>query len=273
MMPGGCDNPGHPGPPGVSRSVPPRWWIPRPLTFHGVRSRDPPPAGRPGGVGGVGGRAAWAGRRQNAGFVKIHYTKRMPSWVCGDRGLISFAQLDRAVADTARQLTSLRDVRAVVADAVQSGRCSIGSVDRELRHGPVQRSALLRQTLAEVAAGNRSTTEGDLHDLIKRARLPVPMFNPCLYLGTEFLAVPDCWWPEAGVAGEVDSREWHLSPEGWQRTIERHARMSASGILVLHFTPSQIRNEPAKVAAIIRDALRAGCARQRLPIEARAAAA
>jgi very-short-patch-repair endonuclease len=99
------------------------------------------------------------------------------------------------------------------------------------------------------------------------------MFNPSLYLGAEFLAAPDCWWKEAGVAGEVDSREWHLSPEDWQRTMERHARMTACGIMVLHFTPSQIRLEPAKVAATIRDALQVGYGRPRPPVEARRAAA
>ena len=212
-------------------------------------------------------------RRKDAGFVRICYTTRMPKWVCGDRGLVSFTQVDRAVADTARQLTSLRDVRAIVADAVQNGLCSIGCLDRELGNGPVQGSARLRLALAEVAVGVRSTTEGDLHDLIKRARLPMPIFNPRLYLEADFLAMPDCWWPEAGVAAEVDSREWHLSPAHWRRTIERHARMTASGILVLHFTPAQIRNEPAKVAATIRDALRVGGARPRLPIEARPTAA
>jgi len=33
-----------------------------------------------------------------------------------------------------------------------------------------------------------------------------------------FLAMPDAWWPAAGVAVEVDSREWHLSPADWERT-------------------------------------------------------
>ena len=71
----------------------------------------------------------------------------------------------------------------------------------------------------------------------------------------------DAWWPEAGGAAEVDSREWHLSPADWERTLRRHARLTAHGILVLHFTPKQIRAEPAAVAAAIRaalDAARAG---------------
>ena len=31
----------------------------------------------------------------------------------------------------------------------------------------------------------------------------MPLFNPSLYLGDTFLAKPDAWWPDAGVAAEV----------------------------------------------------------------------
>jgi very-short-patch-repair endonuclease len=84
------------------------------------------------------------------------------------------------------------------------------------------------------------------------------MFNPRLLAGQVFLAIPDCWWPHAGVAVEVDSRAWHLSPRDWENTLARHARMSAHGIGVLHFTPRQIRSQRRAVAATIRGALAAG---------------
>jgi hypothetical protein len=71
---------------------------------------------------------------------------------------------------------------------------------------------MFRSVLAEVADGIRSTAEGDLRDLIRAARLPMPLFNPSLYKGDTFLAKPDTWWPDAGVAAEVDSRAFHLSP-------------------------------------------------------------
>jgi len=37
--------------------------------------------------------------------------------------------------------------------------------------------------------------------------------------------------------------------------MRRHARMTALGLLVLHFTPRQIREEPDQVLAIIKAAL------------------
>ena len=94
------------------------------------------------------------------------------------------------------------------------------------------------------------------------------MYNPSLFVGGEFLASPDAWWPDAGVAVEVDSREWHFSPSDWERTQVRHARMSTHGILVLHYTPRRIRSDPAGVVQEIRKALEAGRRRSPLPIRA-----
>ncbi len=207
-----------------------------------------------------------AGRqRLDTGFARLHRTTRMPTRISSS-GPVRLALVPRAVADTARKLTSLRDVRAVVADAVQLGRCTISQLAEELRNGPVKGSATFRSVLAEVADGIRSTAEGDLRDLIRTARLPMPLFNPSLYLGDTFLAKPDAWWPDAGVAAEVDSREWHLSPEHWDRTRRRHTQMAVAGIHPLHFSPHDIRTDPATVIKSITDALESGRNRPPLPI-------
>jgi hypothetical protein len=134
--------------------------------------------------------------------------------------------------------------------------------------------ALLRQALAEVAKGVRSVAEADFVNLIKRGRLPMPLFNAGLY-GPDgaLIAIPDAWWPQAGVAAEVDSREWHLTPADWERTMRRHAQMSKHGIIVLHFTPREIRSEPASVLAAIAGAVKFGSARPPLPVAVRRASA
>ncbi len=85
--------------------------------------------------------------------------------------------------------------------------------------------------------------------------MPLPLFNARLYCGDELIAVADAWWPQAGLVVEVDSKQWHLSPQDWEQTMRRHARLTALGILVLHFTPRQIKNEPDQVLATIRQAL------------------
>jgi very-short-patch-repair endonuclease len=192
--------------------------------------------------------------RRNVEFVVVHRTRRLPPHVCFE-GPIQFAFPARAVADAVRDLHDLADVRAIVASAVQSKRCTIAQLEAELRDGPMHGSALLRAALYEVNQGARSGPEGALFRLLRRARLPKPKLNARLYAGDELIARPDAWWPEFGVAVEVDSREWHLLPEHWETTMRRRSRMSAFGITVLNFSPRQIRDEPEQVIAAIRDAI------------------
>jgi hypothetical protein len=210
-------------------------------------------------------------QRLSTGFVKLHRTARIPPRTCS-AGPVRLVLAPRAVADTARLFSDSRDVRAVVAEAVQLGRCTVRELAAELSGGPIRGSAMLRSVLAEVADGIRSVAEGDLRTLITAARLPAPLFNPSLYDGDVFLGKPDAWWPRAGVAVEVDSRAWHLSPEDWDRTRRRHDRMAAAGIIVLHFSPRELRREPAMVTQRIRDALAKGLARPCLPIRTAALA-
>jgi hypothetical protein len=195
-----------------------------------------------------------ARQRRDAGFARLHRTTRMPErlWQFGP---FRYALPARAVADAARGLTSLRDTRAVVADAVQRGSCEIKDLVTELTAGPSKGSALLREALADVADGIASAAEGDLKDLLIRSDLPMPLFNPSLYDGDMFIARPDAWWPRYGVAIEVDSKEWHISPEDHASTLARGRRMGVYQIIVLRFTPKQIRAQPAEVIKQIRQTL------------------
>jgi hypothetical protein len=193
-------------------------------------------------------------RRRDAGFARLRRTAIEPRAI-HQAGVVKYAPLDRAIADTARRLTDIAAVRALVASGVQRGHVELWQLTRELDVGPVQGSALLRRALTEVAAGVRSAAEADLLTLITVAKLPPPLYNPRLYVGQEFLASPDAWWPEFGVAVEVDSKAWHLSPADWERTLARHARMTAQGILVLHFPPSRLRTARREVIAEIRSSL------------------
>jgi len=194
-------------------------------------------------------------RRQSKGFVVARRTIRMPElWVVeGER---RYALAPRAVGDAARVATSLAEARAIVAGAVQKGRCPISQLTVELAEGPVNGSRLLRLALAEVADGVRSVAEADFRALILRAGLPRPEFNARLRREDgSLLAVVDAWWKAARVAGEVDSREWHLSPADWELTMRRHNELVRCGVQVLHFSPRQIRGEPRAVVAAIAGAL------------------
>jgi hypothetical protein len=194
-------------------------------------------------------------RRSDAGFVRLHRTSLELGAICQD-GVVIYAPLDRAIIDAARQLTDLSEIRDLVASAVQRGKLLVGHLARELETaGPVAGSARIRMVLAEVADGVRSVAEADLRTLIMQARLPTPLYNPDLFVGGKFLARPDAWWPDAGVAVEVDSIAWHLSPSDYELTQIRHDRMIAQGIRVLHFTPRYLRTARREVVQQIRSTL------------------
>ena len=193
-------------------------------------------------------------RRASVGFARLHRTGRRTETGFRD-GVVRYAIPARAIGDAVRQLASDSDVRALVAASVQRGKVAIWQLEEELAAGTAPGSARLRSALAEVADGVRSVAEGDLRTLIKKTRLPDPLYNPRLYVGSQFLACPDAWWPEAGVAVEVESKAYHLSPASWEATLGRQARMVAEGILVVAVTPQRVRSEGWKVAREIRSAL------------------
>lgn len=210
----------------------------------------------------------WERSRQSTGFVRIHRTKRMPERLFVT-GRIRFAKVPRAVADAARGLSRFDDVRHVVCEAVQRGACSVTELHEELDAGPVKGSALFREALAEVGDGVRSVAEADFRLLILRSGLPRPVFNAQLFDAEGFfIATADAWWQEAGVAAEIDSRAYHLSAADQDRTTERHDRLTAHGILTLHFAPKRIKADAPGIVSELQSAIDKGLARPRLPITA-----
>jgi hypothetical protein len=209
----------------------------------------------------------WTQRRQSTAYVRVHRTRKMPPRMFVT-GKIRFAEVPRAVADAARAMSRFDDVRAVVCEAVQRKTCTLDELAGELNDAPSAGSALLRRALAEVADGVRSVAEADFRVLIVRSELPRPVFNARLTdVDGTLIAITDAWWQEAGVAAEVDSRAYHLSAADQDRTTERHDKLTAHGILALHFSPRRIKDDPAGVLREIRQAIESGLKRPPLPVK------
>jgi hypothetical protein len=207
-------------------------------------------------------------RRKSIGYVQIRRTTRMPKDLY-TTGPIRFTSPVRAVADAARGMIRFSDVQALVCEAVQRGRCTLEELVAELNDGPTPGRRWYRMALAELSEGVRSAAEADLKRLIDRSDLEKPLYNADLYsLDGIFLGRPDAWFARAGVAGEVDSRQYHMGARDYEETTRRHNRMEAAGIHMLHWLPSTIKAEPGTVIANLRDAIAAGNKRPQLPIRA-----
>ncbi len=171
------------------------------------------------------------------------------------------------MVDACRDLGSLDRVRALVAESVQRRKTTVAALSTEVARGASASSALIRRALDEVSGGARSVAEAIGRELVVRSVLPPPAWNRDLFTATgDWLARPDAWWRDAGVVLEIDSREWHLLPEHWAATMQRHARMTSYGLLVVHVTPRQLRVQPAEILATLERTITQGRTRPTPPV-------
>lgn len=186
-------------------------------------------------------------RRVGHAFVRVERTTTWPEpiLVAGE----PVVPLPRAAIDACRTMRRAGDVRALLAGLVQSDRCSVDTLEAELRIAQRRGTALAREALMLIRAGGRSAPELDLVELWTASGLPDAVWNADLLTPSgQFIARPDVYVPHAGVAVEVDSREHHFGVDDWERTMRRDARLTARGVLVLHVTPARMRAEWSRVA-------------------------
>jgi hypothetical protein len=125
---------------------------------------------------------------------------------------------------------------------VQRGRCTPAELNAELADGCGRGTRLPREVLVEISDGVQSVAEADARQIAQRSGLPAPLWNAKLYdRYGRFIAMPDAWFDGVGMAWEIDSLEFHLSPADYERTLERRSAMTAAGILVLHTLPKKLR--------------------------------
>lgn len=179
---------------------------------------------------------------------------------------IPVAPIERATIDACLGLAALPDVRALLAAPVQQRRCT--------PHGLLTCAAeatrvtpALRSGLDEIADGVRSVPEGLARRLILASPLPPPLWNPRLYgPDGKLIAIPDAYWVDAGVALEIESREFHFDVASWNRTLKRRSTMGAAGIIVVPCPPSRLKEDPDGFIRDVVAAYRSGMSRGPLSI-------
>jgi len=186
------------------------------------------------------------GRSRAIGPVAIRRTDRpfQVTTTSAFAGFLPFTPIvgvARAAADAALQAQDRMGVRALVAAAVQRGRCDVSELVHELEAGPRRGSVFLRLALAEIGAGARSAAEADALRRLEGADLPPFELNVRILdqHGVHLFTV-DAFWRELRAALEIDSREYHFSDRDWQRTLRRHNVLTAAGLSVVHFAPSAV---------------------------------
>lgn len=169
----------------------------------------------------------------------------------------------RALVDACRTISRLDAVRALVADAVQSGLCGVDELVDALAAAARQRSALPREVLVEIAAGVRSAAEAWVRDVFARHGIAQPRWNWSLHtLDGEHVATPDGYWEALGAALQIDSMAFHLSPLDYKRTQRRARALGAYGIPLLPVAPGDVRADEAAFVREVRAFLAANAHHQ-----------
>lgn len=172
----------------------------------------------------------------------------------------------RAAADFASRAEDPAGIRSILAHVVQAGWCHPQDLHTELRAARLLTRPAVRAAAAELLAGVRSVAEAQARDTLTVTDLPTPLWNARLYTPDgAFLASPDAYWPDEGVALEIDSAEYHYTRDAWQATLRRRLRLESHGVLVVSATPSIIRDTPTEVLSALRTLLLIGTTRPTPP--------
>jgi very-short-patch-repair endonuclease len=118
-------------------------------------------------------------------------------------------------------------------------------------------AAALRKLLgAESLAGiPRNEFEEAFAALIDAHGLPRPEINADLQLRGRFVEV-DCLWPRERLALELDGRAVHAREAAFESDKLRDRQLLVEGWRTMRVSWRQLQDEPAAVAADLRDALR-----------------
>ncbi|WP_434452653.1 hypothetical protein [Lentzea sp. E54] len=177
--------------------------------------------------------------------------------------------LARALIDAARREARFDVVRAMIADAVQRQLCSPTALTAELKNMHLGGTALPRTVLDEVSDGVRSAAEAWARSLVSRSSLPSPQRNVLIRSACgQQLAIVDGWWDEVGLAWQIDSKEFHMSPADYAHTMAQHSALLAHGVMTVHTVPSRLRADPNGVISELLGAYRSASTRPRPDVKA-----
>ena len=185
-------------------------------------------------------------------FVIVERTSHLPDPIV--RRGIALAPLPRCCVDGSRRTLHLPRVRAAIAEAVQRRMCQPLELRLAVETLATQRSRAARGVLKEIEAGIRSAAEGDARDVFSGSDVPMPEWNVELFTRDgEFLCVPDGWWDDLALAIQIDSMEWHLSPELYKRTQATQRILARAGIPFLPWAPGDVSRDPDAFLASARE--------------------
>lgn len=178
-------------------------------------------------------------------WVRIVRTRRFPTPVVGVEG-IPMTPVVRAGTEAVRVAVNNAHVRHLLHRLVGDLGVDPDVLRSELKAERLARRSDVAVVMRHIQAGTRSSAQAEARSLILDAGLPEPLWNSVLSSASDFLGIPDAYWPDHGVVLEIDS----ASP---QRRVPEEI-----GLRVVCASPDQLRYRPRIVLRVLRAALAAG---------------
>ncbi|MBU3749753.1 MAG: type IV toxin-antitoxin system AbiEi family antitoxin domain-containing protein [Mycobacterium sp.] len=152
-----------------------------------------------------------------------------------------------------------RRVLATLDAALRSGGCSTAELARAVAEQKGRRGIVAVRDLLPLADGlAESPMESEARLVFHDGGLPAPVLQYEIIDRCGDLWRVDFAWPEAMVAAEYDSMEWHASPERWKRDRVKAARLGDLGWTLVPFVVDDVRRHPADLVWRVAGRLDAG---------------
>lgn len=168
-----------------------------------------------------------AGRARRSG-IRLHRRVTLAPKALTRRLGIPVTKPARTIADLRGRISG-RDLRRAIRQASVLGWPLGSGVDRD---------------------PTRSDLERDFLELCSRRELPAPEVN--VRVGPHEV---DFLWRKARLVVETDGYRYHRGRQAFEDDHARDLDLRARGYDVLHFSYRQVKREPGRVAAAVRDAL------------------
>jgi len=188
--------------------------------------------------------------------IRVHRTRRPIETTTRDG--IPVTTVARTLADLA-DVVPRRRLEKALEQAERLGRLDLGAIDAVADGQPGRRGpALVRRLVRahDTQGMTRSELEDAFLELCDRYDIPRPAMNARV----EGMEV-DCVWPQARLVIELDSWHWHgrtRAAFGRDRTKSR--RLTLLGWTVVRITDDELEDDPAGIAAAVRELLERGMA-------------
>ncbi|MBB1242232.1 hypothetical protein GL263_01360 [Streptomyces durbertensis] len=198
-----------------------------------------------------------ARRPRSTGWARVLRTHSLPNAV--DLHGVAVAPVARALADAVGRLTDPDEVRRMLTETVRDGHCEAHAIVRELGRARLLSRPQVVDAVDTLLAEGRALAESRLYRLVAEGGLPDPCWNVELRQpGGPRLAVLDAYWPEQGVAVEIDSRAHQrpaATPALWPGRARQRETLAKLGVTVVSPTPERLRDSPHDLLSLLRTAL------------------